>query len=232
MGCCSSETRSDAPKQKKVTALNKLQNLLAPTLASHACYTDRNPSRVLQRRLAVLTFFELAAMAGTPVVPLNVSHLTAGLLFEQRWMMSSFDSNTKKVLFVGPGGALIIGISAGVVCYYATVYIKQKLRIDDSLDVFPVHGVGGILGTFLAGIFSATSIGVFSGFGFAEGITSMGEQINVQVIGIVATLVYTAVVTYILLKLVSLMTGGLRLDEEDEITGIDLTEHDESGYNL
>ena len=147
-------------------------------------------------------------------------------------MVAGLGTITPASGFVGPGGALIIGISAGVVCYYSTVFIKQKLRIDDSLDVFPVHGVGGILGTFLAGILSATSLGVFSGFGFADGITTMGGQVYVQLVGIVSTLVYTAVVTYILLKLVSLMTNGLRVDEEGEENGLDLVDHDESGYNL
>ncbi|MCP4985558.1 MAG: ammonium transporter [Colwellia sp.] len=147
-------------------------------------------------------------------------------------MVAGLGTITPASGFVGPGGALIIGISAGFVCFYSTVYIKQKLKIDDSLDVFPVHGVGGILGTFLAGIFSATSIGVFSGYGFAEGISTMEEQVGVQLIGIFSTLIYTAVVTYILLKLVGLMTGGLRVDEEQEINGLDQVEHEESGYNL
>jgi len=147
-------------------------------------------------------------------------------------MVAGLGTITPASGFVGPGGALVIGISAGIVCYYSTVFIKQKLRIDDSLDVFPVHGVGGILGTFLAGILSATSLGVFSGFGFAEGISTMGEQVYVQSVGIVSTLVYTAVVTYVLLKLVGLMTNGLRVDEEGEENGLDLVDHDESGYNL
>ncbi len=147
-------------------------------------------------------------------------------------MVAGLGTITPASGFVGPGGALIIGLSAGVVCFYCTVYIKQKLHIDDSLDVFPVHGVGGILGTFLAGVFSATSLGVFSGFGFADGISTMAEQVSVQLIGIVATIVYTAIVTFILLKLVGLMTGGLRVSDEQEITGLDLVEHDEAGYNL
>ncbi|MDO7085489.1 ammonium transporter [Pseudocolwellia sp. AS88] len=147
-------------------------------------------------------------------------------------MVAGLGTITPASGFVGPGGALIIGISAGIVCYYSTVFIKQKLRIDDSLDVFPVHGVGGILGTFLAGILSATSLGVFSGFGFADGINTMGEQVYVQTVGIVSTLIYTAVVTYVLLKLVGLMTNGLRVDEEGEESGLDLVDHDESGYNL
>ncbi len=147
-------------------------------------------------------------------------------------MVAGLGTITPASGFVGPGGALVIGVSAGIVCFYATVYIKQKLKIDDSLDVFPVHGVGGILGTFLVGIFSATNLGVFSGFGFADGITSMGGQVWVQLIGIGSTFVYTAVVSYVLLKVVGLLTNGLRVSEEQEISGLDLVEHEESGYNL
>jgi len=147
-------------------------------------------------------------------------------------MVAGLGTITPASGFVGPGGALVIGISAGIVCFYATVYIKQTLKIDDSLDVFPVHGVGGILGTLLVGVFSATSLGVFSGFGFAEGIATMAEQVGVQLIGIFSTLIYTAIITYILLKVVGLMTGGLRVDEEDEVSGLDQAEHEESGYNL
>lgn len=147
-------------------------------------------------------------------------------------MVAGLGTITPASGFVGPGGALIIGISAGIVCFYSTVYIKQTLKIDDSLDVFPVHGVGGILGTLLAGVFSATSLGIFSGFGFAEGIATMTEQVGVQMIGIISTFLYTAIMTYIILKIVGLMTNGIRVDEEQEVNGLDLVEHDESGYNL
>ncbi|GAA6173289.1 ammonium transporter [Colwellia sp. KU-HH00111] len=147
-------------------------------------------------------------------------------------MVAGLGTITPASGFVGPGGALVIGISAGFVCFYSTVYIKQKLKIDDSLDVFPVHGVGGILGTLLAGVFSATTLGVFSGYGFAEGIATMTEQVGVQLIGIISTFAYTAVVTYILLKVVSLATDGLRVDEEHEVNGLDQVDHEESGYNL
>jgi Amt family ammonium transporter len=147
-------------------------------------------------------------------------------------MVAGLGTITPASGFVGPGGALVIGISAGFVCFYSTVYIKQKLKIDDSLDVFPVHGVGGILGTLLVGVFSATSLGVFSGFGFAEGISTMAEQVGVQLVGIFSTLIYTAVVTYIILKLVGLMTGGLRVGEEQEVNGLDQSDHEESGYHL
>lgn len=147
-------------------------------------------------------------------------------------MVAGLGTITPASGFVGPGGALIIGTAAGIVCFYSTVYIKQKLKIDDSLDVFPVHGIGGILGTLLAGVFASTELGVFSGYGYAEGITTMLGQVSVQLIGIGATIVYTAVVSYILFKLVAMMTDGLRVSKEQETTGLDLIEHDESGYNL
>ena len=133
---------------------------------------------------------------------------------------------------VGPGGALIIGLSAGVVCFYMTQLIKRKLKIDDSLDVFPVHGVGGVLGTLLVGIFASTQLGAFSGQGFAAGVETMAGQIKIQLIGIVVTFVYTAVVTYLVLKLTSLVTGGLRVTAEEESVGLDLSLHEEDGYKL
>ena len=132
--------------------------------------------------------------------------------------------------FVGPAGALVIGFSAGIICYYATQAIKQRFQIDDSLDVFPVHGVGGILGTLLAGVFASDALGVFSGQGYNEGM-DMISQVSVQVIGIIATFTYTAVVTYVLLKLVDKLLI-LRVDEEGEMRGLDLVEHDERGYDL
>ncbi|HEC16656.1 MAG TPA: ammonium transporter [Sedimenticola sp.] len=133
--------------------------------------------------------------------------------------------------FVGPGGALLIGIMAGGVCYAATSYLKRVLKIDESLDVFPVHGVGGMLGTLMAGIFSATSLGVFSGYGFADGIESVGEQLGVQLMGVLAGVIYTAAVTFGILKVVDALLG-LRVTEEEEIEGLDLNQHGERGYDL
>ncbi|WP_304956600.1 ammonium transporter [endosymbiont of Lamellibrachia barhami] len=146
-------------------------------------------------------------------------------------MVAGLGTITPASGFVGPGGALIIGLLAGAVCFSATNYLKQVLKIDDSLDVFPVHGVGGIMGTLLAGVFSATSLGVFSGYGFAEGIETMGGQVYVQFIGVVTTIVFTAVVSYIILKLVDKLVG-LRVTEEEEIEGLDVALHEERGYDL
>jgi len=146
-------------------------------------------------------------------------------------MVAGLGTITPASGFVGPGGALVIGVMAGFVCFNATQWIKLKLKIDDSLDVFPVHGVGGIIGTLLVGIFSATTLGPFSGWGFADGITTMAHQFGVQALGVLATGAYTAVWTWVLLKLVGRWLG-LRVDEESEVVGLDITEHEEKGYNL
>jgi len=145
-------------------------------------------------------------------------------------MVAGLGTITPASGFVGPGGALVIGLSAGVVCYYATQAIKQKFKIDDSLDVFPVHGVGGILGTLFAGIFVSDQLGVFSGQGYNEGM-AMGSQLGVQAIGVVATLSYTALVTFVLLKVLDVIMG-LRVTPEEETVGLDISLHDERGYDL
>ncbi len=132
---------------------------------------------------------------------------------------------------VGPAGGLIVGLCGGVICYFATTYLKQKVRIDDSLDVFPVHGVGGMVGTLLAGILVSGNLGIFSGNGFAEG-TSMGSQVTVQIIGILSVAGYTAILTFILLKIVGFVTSGIRVTQEQEQVGLDITDHDEKGYAM
>ncbi len=142
-------------------------------------------------------------------------------------MVAGLGTITPASGYVGPTGALIIGLSAGVVCYFATQFIKRSLKIDDSLDVFPVHGVGGILGTLLAGVFAAESLG---GVGYADGVT-MGQQVGVQAIGVVATMAWCGILTFVLLKLVGIFIP-LRVSDEVETQGLDLSEHDERGYIL
>lgn len=145
-------------------------------------------------------------------------------------MVAGLGTITPASGFVGPAGALVIGVSAGIVCFNATMLIKRVWKIDDSLDVFPVHGVGGMLGTFLAGIFSSTELGLFSGQGFADGIDSMGQQVGVQVIGIGATVAFTATVTFVILKVVGIVMGGLRVGADEETQGLDISDHEERGY--
>lgn len=145
-------------------------------------------------------------------------------------MVAGLGTITPASGYVGPGGALLIGLVAGFICFNATNYLKRRLGVDDSLDVFPVHGVGGILGTLLAGVFASSALGVFSGQGYAEGM-DMGKQMGVQALGVVAVGAYTAVVSYALLKLVGAMMG-LRVSAEAESTGLDTAEHNERGYDL
>ena len=144
-------------------------------------------------------------------------------------MVAGLGTITPASGFVGPAGAFVIGLLAGIICFTATNYLKQVLKIDDSLDVFPVHGVGGILGTLMAGVFSGTNLGIFSGYGFAEGIETMGGQLYVQVIGVFATVVFTSIVTYVILKIVDMLVG-LRVSREEEIEGLDIVLHEERGY--
>ncbi len=146
-------------------------------------------------------------------------------------MVAGLGTITPASGFVGPAGALLIGILAGFVCFNATNFVKQKLRLDDSLDVFPVHGVGGMLGTLLAGVLSSPHLGVLSGLGFADGIHSIGSQLGVQAVGVAATAAYTLVATFVVLKVIDAVCG-LRVDEETEIQGLDLALHEERGYDL
>ena len=142
-------------------------------------------------------------------------------------MVAGLGTITPASGFVGPMGALVIGVSAGIVCFFATAFIKQKLKIDDSLDVFPVHGVGGIIGTLFAGIFVSAGLG---GAGYADGM-NMGSQLGVQLTGVIATIVFTAVATFVSLKIVDLLLG-LRVNDEEETEGLDINQHDERGYIL
>lgn len=140
-------------------------------------------------------------------------------------MVAGLGTITPASGYVGPLGGLAIGLLAGVVCYFATQYIKRVLVIDDSLDVFPVHGVGGILGTLLTAVFAAESMG---GLGLE---TSIGSQFVTQMIGVVATIVWCGVISFILLKGLDAVIG-LRVSEDEETEGLDIVLHNERGYTL
>ena len=129
--------------------------------------------------------------------------------------------------FVGPIGAVVIGIASGFVCQWFTTWIRSTWKIDDSLDVFAVHGVGGILGTLLVAIFAASE---FGGLGLPED-TSIGNQFFVQVIGILSVAILSGVVTWVIAKSLS-VSVGLRVSEEDEIDGLDISAHGERAYDL
>jgi Amt family ammonium transporter len=142
-------------------------------------------------------------------------------------MVAGLGTITPASGFVGPIGALAIGGIAGVACFFATNYMKRKLGVDDSLDVAPVHGLGGILGTLLTGVFAAA---VFGGVGYPEKMT-MGDQVLVQLIGVLVTAAWSGIGTWILLK-VSDTLVGMRVSPEDESEGLDTALHNEKGYNL
>jgi len=142
-------------------------------------------------------------------------------------MVAGLGTITPASGFVGPMGALVIGAAAGVACFFATNYMKRALNVDDSLDVFPVHGVGGALGTTLTGVFAAA---YFGGVGYPEKVT-MGDQVLVQLTGVLAVAVWSGVVTWVLLK-VSDAVAGMRVQPEEETEGLDTVLHNEKGYNL
>ncbi|MGD8588268.1 MAG: ammonium transporter [Chromatiales bacterium] len=127
----------------------------------------------------------------------------------------------------GPMGAIAIGAASGIGCFLGATKLKRAMGYDDSLDAFGVHGIGGIIGALLTGVFASASLG---GAGLEEGMT-IGSQVALQAIGVVATMIYTAIVSLILLKLIDLIIG-LRVTEEEETEGLDIALHDERGYNL
>ena len=142
-------------------------------------------------------------------------------------MVAGLGTITPASGFVGPLGALAIGVTAGLACFFATNYMKRKLHVDDSLDVFPVHGVGGIIGTTLTGVFAATALG---GVGFADGVT-IGRQVMTQITGVVVTGIWSGIVSFMLLKAIDAVVG-LRVTTEQETEGLDTVLHNETGYNL
>jgi Amt family ammonium transporter len=140
-------------------------------------------------------------------------------------MVAGLGTITPASGFVGPVGGLIIGISAGVVCYFATQFMKRALKIDDSLDVFPVHGVGGALGTLLTAVFAAESLG---GLGLESSISA---QLATQFTGVIATVVWCGAITLLLLFLIDKVLG-IRVTPDQETEGLDVTQHNERGYIL
>jgi Amt family ammonium transporter len=125
----------------------------------------------------------------------------------------------------GPMGAIVIGLASGVICFFCATSLKRKLGYDDSLDAFGVHGVGGIVGALLTGVFAAPALG-----GFGE-VTDIGSQLFIQFKGVAFTVIYTGVITFVILKVLD-MVMGLRVTEEEEVVGLDLSLHNERGYNM
>jgi Amt family ammonium transporter len=131
---------------------------------------------------------------------------------------------TPACAYVGVGGALAIGLLCGVFCYLSVTVLKRRFGYDDSLDVFGLHGIGGMIGAVLTGVFCVPSLG-----GLVEGV-SMGGQVLAQIKGVALTTVYCFVISWVILKVVNVVVG-LRADESVEEMGLDLAEHNERAYN-
>lgn len=140
-------------------------------------------------------------------------------------MVAGLGTITPASGFVGPFGALVIGVAAGFVCFYATQYVKRTLKIDDSLDVFPVHGVGGVTGSLLTGVFAASNLG---GLGLPEGV-SIINQVGVQALAVIVTAAWSALFSYLILKGLDKWIG-LRVTPDEEVEGLDTVLHEETGY--
>ena len=175
-----------------------------------------------------MTVTHLSAAAGAiawSVMEL-IRYRKASLIGAVTGMVAGLATITPASGSVGPIGGLILGLSGGVVCYMITQMIKQRLKIDDSLDVFAVHGIGGALGSVLVAFFVAATLG---GRGLAEGM-SIGSQLGVQLIGIGIVAVWSGVLTYVIVKILKMFVK-FRVDEETEVQGLDLAMHGERGYH-
>ncbi len=139
-------------------------------------------------------------------------------------MVAGLGTITPASGFVGPLGAVVIGSVAGVVCFLATQFLKRRLHIDDSLDVSPVHGVGGVVGTLLTAVFASTALG-----GVGPVNHTVLAQLGAQAVGVAATAAWCALVTWGIFRLLD-ATLGLRVSSEQESEGLDLAEHGERGY--
>jgi len=128
----------------------------------------------------------------------------------------------------GPLGALVIGLVAGAVCFWGATSLKKMAGYDDSLDAFGVHGIGGIVGALLTGVFAAPALG---GQGFGDGVAGIGGQVAAQGMSVVFTLVYGGIVSAVILKALD-ATVGLRVSSEEEEMGLDVALHGEEGYHL
>ena len=182
--------------------------------------------------------------AGMAIAVTHISAATAGIVWSQiEWIkfgkpslagtvtgvIAGLATVTPASGFVGPFGGLILGALAGTICFFAVDFVKERLNIDDSLDVFAVHGVGGILGTLLVALLA---VGALGGNGVSVESGNIGAQVGVQAIGLLATAAWAAIATFIIVKITGVLTGGLRVDREDELTGLDLATHGERGYDL
>ena len=146
-------------------------------------------------------------------------------------MVAGLGTITPAAGYVSPASATLIGLLAGVVCFYMVLLIKQRLRVDDSLDVFPVHGIGGAMGSLLLALFASPALGGFSGDGLGLANYSIWQQFWVQLLGVASVAAWTGLVTWGVLSLLARFTS-LRVSPDEESQGLDISLHDERGYDF
>ena len=146
-------------------------------------------------------------------------------------MVAGLGTITPAAGYVSPAAATAIGLLAGVLCFYMVLLVKQRLKVDDSLDVFPVHGVGGAMGSLLLAVFASPALGAFSGDGLGQVSYSILQQLWVQLLGVVSVAVWTGLLTWGILTLVAKWTP-LRVTADEESQGLDISLHDERGYDF
>ncbi|MCK5231994.1 MAG: ammonium transporter [Desulfobulbaceae bacterium] len=179
---------------------------------------------------ATLAFFTTQVAAGTAAIAWimieRIIHGKPTTLGAASGAVAGLVAITPAAGFVNPISAIIIGLGAGVFCFLA-VLMKNRLGYDDSLDVVGIHGIGGLWGALATGLFASTSVNPGGADGLFFGNAS---QFGIQAIGALAVIAYSVILTYIILKIIGVFTGGLRVDLEDEIQGLDITQHNEVGY--
>ncbi len=179
--------------------------------------------------MAVAATHIAAAAAGMTWAAIEwIRHGKASLVGAVTGAISGLAAAASASGFVGPAGALLLGAVAGVVCCAATDAVRRSWKIDDSLDVFAVHGIGGAAGALLVAVLASNALG---GPGLGEGVTA-GGRIGVQALGVAAVAAWSLIATFLIVKATDALIGGLRVDEEDELVGLDLAAHGERGYDL
>jgi Amt family ammonium transporter len=171
------------------------------------------------------TFIATAAATLTWSLLEGIQRGKASMLGAASGMVAGLVAITPACGTVGPMGAIALGIIAVLACYFFVTVVKNKFKYDDSLDVFGVHGIGGIVGAVLTGVFSAGSLGGIKGDDY-----SIGAQVWIQIEAVAITLVWSGVISFILYKLVD-MVIGLRVDADSERQGLDLSSHGEAAYH-
>ena len=176
-----------------------------------------------------MTHISACAAALTWVTLERLIYRRTSLIGMVTGVMAGLAAITPASGFIGPAGALLLGVSSSAICFFAIGIVRDRLGIDDSLNVFAVHGLGGIIGLLLLPILALVALG---GFDYNVPGRSVLAQFGVQILGVAVSMLWAALVSFLILQAASKILGGIRVDPEDEIVGLDLAIHGERGYDL